>query len=70
MSARDVLTLIGLVLTLAGAVLLTLGDAFPGKVTWATTARGNPNRHGWRGFALIAAGTACRQSVSSFSLSA
>lgn len=58
MSRRDALTLVGLALTLAGALLLAIGDRFPGKVTWDTAARGNPNRNSWKGFSLIAAGTA------------
>lgn len=57
MSTRDALTLGGLVLTVAGALLLALGDKFPGTITWGRAQDGMPNRFGWRGFALIAAGT-------------
>lgn len=57
MSSRDALTLVGLLLTSAGALLLVIGDRFPGKVTWDSAARGNPNRYAWQGFGAIAAGT-------------
>lgn len=51
------LTLAGLACTLMGALILAIGDAVPGRVTWATNARGNPNRLGWIGFLFIMLGT-------------
>ena len=58
MAAGQVVTIAGLVLTMTGALMLAIGDRFPGRVTWDTAKRGMPNRLNWPGFALIAAGTA------------
>lgn len=55
------LTLLGLGLTLLGALVLSWSDLRGGKRrTWNDAAKGFPRREAWLGFPLIVIGTALK----------
>lgn len=52
-----VLSIIGLALTVLGALVLAYRDLRPRRQTWDSAAVGFPRREAWIGFPLIALGS-------------
>jgi propanediol dehydratase large subunit len=56
-SGAKIVSVVGLAVTIVGALVLAWRDLRPRRTPWDQAAVGNPRREAWVGFPLIALGS-------------